>query len=318
MKFRIGDIVKVIDTDRQYITYVDFIKDNLPEKLNDFKVGRLINDERYYRIILIKKHPLYDERICVIEDLHTKQIFMIKDIGLEVVKKDYIKLENIIVHCNTKEKATMFLKECERQGMVIPSKNSWEIYEEETAYYVKDGLVQFSPCDFYIKEGYCCDIIDFDELFKEEVMKLKIGDRVIHKKFGKGIVKFISKVGMLGVRFDKFNILLHSLEGNCENCHGFYCHEHELTKIDNALNNPKECKTYEMPSYVDDKNVDKIIINEPCVIVFANGYKGVAKCCPEDIFDEEIGYNIAHQRALIQSLEENIGDEKCFLNGLIK
>lgn len=48
----------------------------------------------------------------------------------------------------------------------------------------------------------------------------------------------------------------------------------------------------------------KTIVNEPAVVVILSihgkQFKGVAKCCPEDEFDMEKGFKIAHRRAVMK------------------
>lgn len=68
-------------------------------------------------------------------------------------------------------------------------------------------------------------------------------------------------------------------------------------------------KTYHGDScpLTNTQDVVKVIINDPCVIVFLkSGEKGIAKCMQEDIFDERIGYEIAYCRAKIKELSHNI------------
>lgn len=55
------------------------------------------------------------------------------------------------------------------------------------------------------------------------------------------------------------------------------------------------------------QDIEKVIINDPCIIVFLkSGEKGIAKCMPEDAFDEQIGYEIAYCKAKIKALSNNI------------
>jgi len=80
----------------------------------------------------------------------------------------------------------------------------------------------------------------------------------------------------------------------------------------------KECKVYEMPEYVGNK-VKKVIINEPCVIVILNsGEKGIAKCCPEDEFNEERGYKIALERAMKEEYLNAVVRQDTIINQWIK
>ena len=46
MKLKVGDKVRVIDEGRQYTSYKDFIKNNLLERLNDFKCGDDVSSDK--------------------------------------------------------------------------------------------------------------------------------------------------------------------------------------------------------------------------------------------------------------------------------
>lgn len=89
--------------------------------------------------------------------------------------------ERMAVHCDTREKAIKFLKECERQGITtcagnhatrLDKLNVWDDNKIDTCYgiYFKEGTRQlilgFSSIKYYLSIGY--KVIEFDDLFKEE------------------------------------------------------------------------------------------------------------------------------------------------------
>lgn len=100
---------------------------------------------------------------------------------------------------------------------------------------------------------------------------------------------------------------------------------YQITEFDDLFKSSKkenkEHKIYkipEMPSYVHD-NVTKVIISNPCVIVFLNGEKkGLARCHEEDVFDEELGYEIAYKRATIKQMKMNLMTEEYLLQRLCR
>lgn len=66
-------------------------------------------------------------------------------------------------------------------------------------------------------------------------------------------------------------------------------------------------KYFEIYSEVDHiEGVKKYIISKKAVIVFLeDGSKGVAKCHPDDTFDANKGYKLAHARAKMNQLEKD-------------
>lgn len=95
--------------------------------------------------------------------------------------------EGMVVHCNTKEKATIFLKECEKQGitscMKEPAKimiDTWDELKEDTCYnityeFARHLHIEFSSIYFYKGQGN--KVLEFDDLFKEE----KINEVIFNK-----------------------------------------------------------------------------------------------------------------------------------------
>ncbi|MDU6995945.1 MAG: hypothetical protein E6356_13880 [Terrisporobacter othiniensis] len=87
-KFKVGDKVRVINKGKQYSTYRDFIKNKLPKRLKDFKYGDIVPCDEEYKVVFVEKREDDNEYICVIEDLNTKQIFMIEDKGIDIINEN--------------------------------------------------------------------------------------------------------------------------------------------------------------------------------------------------------------------------------------
>lgn len=87
--------------------------------------------------------------------------------------------------------------------------------------------------------------------------------------------------------------------------------------IDAMFEDIKEEKVNEVifnkPSFIHS-DVAKVIRNDNCVVVILDtGEKGIAKCCPEDEFNLEVGYRISYQRATIERLKNEIKNEEDIL-----
>lgn len=162
----------------------------------------------------------------------------------------------LVVHCNTEEKAKKFLMECHKQGIKWASGSSifhsetyminipW-LYGKNTVYYLDNGKLSCGNIHYAPKDK----VISFDDLLK--------------------------------------------------------------------TTEKKKCKIYTKPKFMND-DVAKVIVNEPCVIVYLdNGEKGVAECCPEDEFNEELGYEIAYQRATIEKLKNEVVKAEKYLRYLV-
>lgn len=169
-----------------------------------------------------------------------------------------MKLKNgMIVHCDTREKADKFLKECHKQG--------W---------------------------------------------RWSSGDALIDND---GVNNYY----MLGIK----GIIYH-LNNNGLTCAHVPCSlQNKAISFEDLLEveyKKKKCKVYTKHEYIHD-NVKKVIVNEPCVIVILKtGEKGISKCHPEDIFNEELGYKIAYQRTQIQRAKLNLRMQELRLKYLIK
>jgi hypothetical protein len=79
--------------------------------------------------------------------------------------------------------------------------------------------------------------------------------------------------------------------------------KHYINFTENNLTTGEICeKSFSVP-----EKIGKVIYNNNATIVILNdGSKGVAKCCPNDIFDKTIGIKIAYNRAKIKSLQKEL------------
>lgn len=149
-------------------------------------------------------------------------------------------------------------------------------------------------------------------------MKLKVGDKVRikndlieYKTYGKErvmpeMIKYKNKVAIINKVVN--NDFIIDLDNGC-----WWWTEEMLDKLSKEENKVSTCKIYELPNYINS-DVQKVIVNKPCVIVFLRtGEKGIAKCYPGDEFSEEQGYMIAYKRATIERLKNELEHEECIL-----
>ena len=88
-----------------------------------------------------------------------------------------MKLDKYIVHCNTKNKAKVFLDFCTKQGYVwLEESTKWEQYGAETCYRIEDRMICYSGLTFYQDNlGHYKDytIISFETFMKLYRHKIK-------------------------------------------------------------------------------------------------------------------------------------------------
>lgn len=169
-KFKVGDKVRVIDKGKQYSTYRDFIKNKLPKRLKDFKYGEVVPCDEEYKVVFVEKREDDNEYICVIEDLNTKQIFMIQDIGVELIKEEK-KMNKCKVYEMPEYVGSNINKVIINEPCVIVILNSGE-----------KGVAKCCPEDKFIeergyklalaraiKEKYLNDVVRQDELIKQYI-----------------------------------------------------------------------------------------------------------------------------------------------------
>lgn len=152
-------------------------------------------------------------------------------------------------------------------------------------------------------------------------MELKVGDKVRikndlidYKVYG--ACGFVSRMSMYK---NKVTIIT-EIEGNyiyIDLDNGKWVWSKEMLEKVEEEDKVKKCKIYWMPKYVAS-DVQKVIVNKPCVIVFLKtGEKGIARCCSGDEFSEEQGYMIAYKRATIERLKNELEHEECILKSYV-
>lgn len=75
--------------------------------------------------------------------------------------------KNIVVHCDTEEKANKFLQECEKRGFKwINGDNpmcytNWSVFESDTCYAVADDGISYERVEYFTNNRY--KIIEYDD-----------------------------------------------------------------------------------------------------------------------------------------------------------
>lgn len=220
------------------------------------------------------------------------------------------KLEpGMAVHCDTMEKAKVFLQECEKQNIKASDGTSamrldelcvWNQLKENTCYgietrkrFATDGSgyfdleVAFDKKDYYSDYGF--NVVSFDELFKESSVKFdKINKEAVRvtgntlEELQEELGKSFKQVASAIPKPPKNIKMTESEEGN------------PMILI------PRYEVLYEKKHWVDG-DVRKVMQNgRSIIVVLDGGEKGIAKCHPGDKFDMVRGYNIAYARAKIE------------------
>lgn len=212
-----------------------------------------------------------------------------------IIANKFPKLEaGMAVHCDTVDKAKVFLQECKKQGVIrldgvsgllIP--DAWKKYKGKIVFAINNiaigGALYVGYCTKdYLEGDSRYNLYEFDKLFKEILAnKMTDSTETFMKTFAENAKKLnaavsieIKKIKPQGIMFTKDE------KGN-------------PTAI-----LPKYEVLYEKQYYKGEKDVKKVIMNGKCIIVILeNGAKGIAKCSPEDTFDKDIGFKIALKRA---------------------
>ena len=84
-RFAVGRRVRITSGDSCYPTYSDW--SGIQEYKDRFVKGTLPKKGEGYRIIKVALHDWFHERIYVIEDIETKQVFMMSRLGLHLPKE---------------------------------------------------------------------------------------------------------------------------------------------------------------------------------------------------------------------------------------
>ena len=85
-RFSVGKRVRIALGDSCYPTYSDW--SGIQEYKDRFVKGALPQRGEGYRIIKIALHDWFHERIYVIEDIKTKQVFMMSRLGIHMTSED--------------------------------------------------------------------------------------------------------------------------------------------------------------------------------------------------------------------------------------
>lgn len=116
-------------------------------------------------------------------------------------------------------------------------------------------------------------------------------------------VEFLKYCYDQGIKWVTGNSLLQKINWHdyknitCYNCITLgmqYC------SIDYFKNNKIKIIKFKGIQNAQDKNIKIIYHNNETIVIIKNGkkyFKGVAKCNPEDTYDKEFGYLLAHTRA---------------------
>lgn len=236
--------------------------------------------------------------------------------------------EGMIVRCNTEEKARKFLNECKKQGIhdsYYDGYTDWEVHNKNMCYrIVNKNRINYGNYSRYKDKN---KITEFDDLFKIEC-KVEVGDivKVVNKfKQYNSYVAFIMEnmperledfrvTGMIPVskEYKILHISNHLIYNDKLLCIVEDLNTKEIYIIEDKgvelvrKSNEKECKVYDFSKQITS-NIDKSIVNNPCVIVILKtGEKGIARCLPRDKFDELKGYEIAYRKAQIKKLKNEL------------
>ena len=87
--FKVGDIVRVVEKEKSYDTYIDFfIEQDLPiDYAARYVYHHLPDEESKYRILHIGKHDYKDNDVIVVESVKTNEIYLVDSNGIEIYKK---------------------------------------------------------------------------------------------------------------------------------------------------------------------------------------------------------------------------------------
>lgn len=218
-----------------------------------------------------------------------------------IIANKFPKLEaGMAVHCDTVDKAKVFLQECKKQGVIrldgvsgllIP--DAWKKYKGKIVFAINNiaigGALYVGYCTKdYLEGDSRYNLYEFDELFKESLAnKMTDATETFIKTFAENATKLnaivsvnIRNLKSQGIVLPQDLVLTKGKMGN----HVFLLNKYKVL--------------YEKQYYKGEKDVKKVIMNGKCIIVILeNGAKGIAKCSPEDTFDKDIGFKIALKRA---------------------
>ena len=77
---------RIIDVGWTFNTYVDFINEHCPEnKKHFFKTGAMPDINHIYNVIKEQKNFNYGYVMCIIQDIKTEQVFLIRAEGIQLL-----------------------------------------------------------------------------------------------------------------------------------------------------------------------------------------------------------------------------------------
>lgn len=88
MKFKVGNKVKVIKNGYTYSTYESWINKYAMQYKKKWKRKELPDEEGKYRIVVKAPHVWVNFDLYLIQDIKTKQVYIIDDRGIELVKEN--------------------------------------------------------------------------------------------------------------------------------------------------------------------------------------------------------------------------------------
>lgn len=88
MKFKVGNKVKVIKNEHTYSTYEAWINKYAMQYKKAWKKGELPDKDNEYIIRVKAPHCLFDFDLYLVQDIKTKQVYIIDSRGIELVKQN--------------------------------------------------------------------------------------------------------------------------------------------------------------------------------------------------------------------------------------
>lgn len=176
-KFKIGDMVKVIDVGETYTSYDEFVYKKCNQYEDNFITGDMPSTEETYQVIYYSKYldNENNEPIVVIQDLDTDQIYLISQEGLKLSKcgkesDDNMENINLIINKPT------FNKEVIKQFQSIKIKGEFDyVYDDKVTAIitrVTDNSINIIYCDDDLDEE--TQVISIDDILngKYEIIKI--------------------------------------------------------------------------------------------------------------------------------------------------
>lgn len=159
----------------------------------DLEYGIYTSSDGKYRDGVTDEMLRYKGKVAIVTNIY-------EDGGIEINSNDWNWVDTMFeevednkslelkpgmsVHCDTKEKSKIFLQECERQGVtccsgeVATSLNVWDQLKEKTCYAIYGGktrtggkpYLEFDNVNYYKYKTLGFNVLEFDELFKEQTL----------------------------------------------------------------------------------------------------------------------------------------------------